>query len=633
MLTDLRGGDVMSNRNDSTEKAGICSKNRKMVKQRSRRWWVRCLLPVTGFFALVWFLVRVIPKPSRATYPCQRVAFPLASGFVIWLLGLSVSALAFRKAKYYFARSRYVIACLCIAVSITAAFFAISLGNEKTVLAADPTPNIPIGVAKGANPGRVVWVHDANSTDWDGPGMGNGYWWESNNTDMAAVDRMMTRTIRSLAGESNISQAWDKLFRYFNQTHGKGDIGYQDGEKITIKVNLVGCIGAPDWSGVNPDTYDLDPAYGKMDYMNTSPQMMLALLRQLVEVVGVNESDISIGDTLCFFPNQYYNFLHDEFPDVNYLDCKGGDAEHPRTAVQWSDTRVYWSCLSYPNSYDPDFVPVSYFEADYLINMANFKSHASAAVTLCGKNHYGSLIRGPMNYQYGFSSSCYDLHTDLPEFRPGMGYYRTLVDLMGHSHIGAKTLLYLIDGLYAGHHPYDNWPTKLTPAPFNNDWSSSLFASQDPVAIDSVCFDFLWWEPGWDVDTHMSGGDDYLHEAAEANNPDSGTFYDPDHSGDVTRLESLGVHEHWNDAASKQYTRNLETGNGIELLSLKGLIPGDFDNDDDVDINDLTIFIDAWLSQKGGDSWNYVCEISETRDDVIDWKDFAAFAKNWQKGL
>jgi len=176
-------------------------------------------------------------------------------------------------------------------------------------------------------------------------------------------------------------------------------------------------------------------------------------------------------------------------------------------------------------------------------------------------------------------------------------------------------------------------------APFNGDWSSSLFVSQDPVAIDSAAFDFLWAEAGepgtgWsNVARSISGGDDYLHEAAEANNPDSGTFYDPDHSGDVTRLETLGVHEHWNNDTDKQYTRNLETGNGIELLSLKGLIPGDFDNDDDVDINDLTIFIDAWLSQKGGGNWNYVCEISETRDDVIDWKDFAAFAKNWQKGL
>ncbi|MBN2104034.1 hypothetical protein JW835_08355, partial [bacterium] len=43
---------------------------------------------VIGFLSLVWFLIRVIPRPSRAAYPCQKVAAPAASGFLIWLAGL-----------------------------------------------------------------------------------------------------------------------------------------------------------------------------------------------------------------------------------------------------------------------------------------------------------------------------------------------------------------------------------------------------------------------------------------------------------------------------------------------------------------------------------------------------------------
>jgi len=34
------------------------------------------------------------------------------------------------------------------------------------------------------------------------------------------------------------------------------------------------------------------------------------------------------------------------------------------------------------------------------------------------------------------------------------------------------------------------------------------------------------------------------------------------------RLESLGVHEHWNNANDKQYSRNLGAGNGIELVNV-----------------------------------------------------------------
>jgi hypothetical protein len=115
-------------------------------------------------------------------------------------------------------------------------------------------------------------------------------------------------------------------------------------------------------------------------------------------------------------------------------------------------------------------------------------------------------------------------------------------------------------------HPIERSPRKWNSAPYNGDWSSSLLASQDPVAIDSVAFDFLWSE--WDNYPRMSGADDYLHEAALADNPPSGTFYDPNHATNVERLSSLGVHEHWNNPRDKQYSRNLGKANGIELVRI-----------------------------------------------------------------
>ena len=84
------------------------------------------------------------------------------------------------------------------------------------------------------------------------------------------------------------------------------------------------------------------------------------------------------------------------------------------------------------------------------------------------------------------------------------------------------------------------------------------------MAIDSVGFDFLWTE--WGDYPRMSGVDDYLNEAAQAERPPSGTFYDPDHAASVTRPPSLGVHEHWNSAEEKKYSRNLGLGKGIELV-------------------------------------------------------------------
>ena len=47
-------------------------------------------------------------------------------------------------------------------------------------------------------------------------------------------------------------------------------------------------------------------------------------------------------------------------------------------------------------------------------------------------------------------------------------------------------------------------------------------------------------------------------------NPPSGTAYDHEHDG--TRLTSLGTSEHRNNPTYKKYSRNLNTGNGNELI-------------------------------------------------------------------
>jgi hypothetical protein len=293
-----------------------------------------------------------------------------------------------------------------------------------------------------------------------------------------------------------------------------------------------------------------------LDYMNTSPQVIMALLRQLVREAGVSPEDISIGDPLSLFPNQYYDMLHAEFPEVRYMDHKGGIAGHQRTQAKPSAVPFYWSCR--PEGKTQDYIPDAYAEAKYFINLANLKSHRLAGVTLCAKNHLGSLMRTPPESGY------YNMHDSLTKEVPGYGHYRALVDLMGHAHTGGKALVYFIDGLYAGVHPTESSPRKFNLPPFNNDWSSSFFASQDPVAIDSVAFDFLRTQ--WKNYPLMPGTDDYLHEAALADNPPSGTFYDPDHAAGTTRLASLGVHEHWNNPESRQYSRNLGRAAGIELV-------------------------------------------------------------------
>jgi hypothetical protein len=66
--------------------------------------------------------------------------------------------------------------------------------------------------------------------------------------------------------------------------------------------------------------------------------------------------------------------------------------------------------------------------------------------------------------------------------------------------------------------------------------------------------------PSW------NGVDDYLHQAADSSNWPQGLTYDPDNNGKP--ISSLGVHEHWNNSADRQYSRNLGFQKGIELVSI-----------------------------------------------------------------
>ncbi|MGD0785888.1 MAG: hypothetical protein ABR969_08745 [Sedimentisphaerales bacterium] len=68
------------------------------------------------------------------------------------------------------------------------------------------------------------------------------------------------------------------------------------------------------------------------------------------------------------------------------------------------------------------------------------------------------------------------------------------------------------------------------------------------------------------------------------------------------------------------------------ILFTSGTFRGDFDGDEDVDYYDLAAMSDAWLSQPGDFNWNPDCDISEPKDNIINFSDFAVFAQSWLAG-
>ena len=588
---------------DERKESSISTRPRtnKLFKWRLKNRWVKWLFPITGLIATIWFLIRVLPKPSRATYPCQRVAFPLASSFIAYILGLLGTAVALRKARQRLHQSRYVLAGICIFVGLASAWLTISIDSRQAAAATfyPPDPcNSPMGVAKGINPGRVVWVHDPNATDWNGS---DNYYWDDNHIDANVVEQMMSNSVRWLTGKPTNASAWDALFIHFNENHGKGSVGYSSGEKIAIKPNNVEqrCLDDED------------------NFIDLSPQILPALLKQLVWEAGVDESAITICDSSRYISNKAFERCYPLFPDVNYLVTNFTDSYHDANDIFTDPNRPPVECTAANVVFGSDGVedsnlPRPFVDADYVINLAITKCHGMGGVTLTAKNWYGCLCKRPSPY-----------HDNLARGTPNYEQYRYLVDLMGHEHLGGKTMLFILDGLWGSQDATKVEPEKWDMSPFNTDWPSSIFMSQDHVAIDSVILDFLRTEFEGRMGEYNIGDaiDDYLHEAALANDPCSGIFYDPNHNGDVTRLDSLGVHEHWNNATDKEYTRNLDTGDGIELVTCTDSPDGDVDGDCQVNYLDLRQMKLEWLTSGN------LANLDDTGN--VNMKDFAILANDW----
>ena len=420
---------------------------------------------------------------------------------------------------------------------------------EPPVWVPTDAPNNPIGEGKGIFPGRVTWIRDVKATRWDGK---TGKWWEPGNIDETVLAEMFSKSLRSLSGAPTDAEAWTKLFAHFNKTHGRGDHGWQPGEVIAVKINC-------------NNTYKFDDVDNNIDQ---SPQATRALLRQLTGPGGVAQKNIviydaSVGWKIRALPDRIYTPLHAEFPEVRWMDGPGTNGrEAPgREAPDWVEGAITYTS---PETELGTFLPKTVVNATYLINAALLKGHEMSGVTLCVKNHFGSVMFPQKDHKKYVTPMNRDI-TDPTAF----------VDLMGSPNLGGKTMLYIIDGLYGmatnvgdPQDSRDRWKRL-----FNGEWSASYFMSQDPVAIDSVGLDFLLTE--FQNELGFSGAkqfpkgsakncDSYLIEAARGANERLGAY-----KPNGVTIGSLGTHEHWNNPAEKKYSRNLSpTGRGIELVPL-----------------------------------------------------------------
>lgn len=552
----------------------------RSMSRRASYSWFRLSATFTGAAALLWFLIRVIPKPSRACYPCQRAAFPVATTFVIWLTGSLTGKLAMDGLGRRFRRHRWAVAGITAATVLgigcwTMSFFTGPSEASPTKIATDfnfivAKSNDPKGIGRGINPGRVVWTRDPLATKWKGNWQARtDQWWLDSNTDQNRVDAMLRAVLLKLTSTTTDEEAWDGIFKYYNKnSRGMENRGYQPGEVVAVKINLN------------------NSSSGKTDNLtDATPQAVLAMVRQLVNQAHVPQQDVIVYDARRYMHPLILTKVWSEFKDVRFVQEPQPASNQPKNPA-YGDyhglEQANWvQGIEYSNGRykDAKLIPKQVYDATYLVNFALLKAHSypyntmedgdegQTGITMCGKNHFGSIKGTP------------ELHPSIDTDQEAVkNAYSPMVDLASSPHLGAKTILYVLDGLYSGR-KWRSYPLHFPNPPFNNrvtpyenpDWPASILASMDGVALDSVGLDILYAESKNNLDEHghpriliRSNADDYLFEMAEADHPPSGTVYKQ--NGKI--VTSLGVHEHWDGDTTMRYSRNLdpEYGKGIELV-------------------------------------------------------------------
>ena len=435
-------------------------------------------------------------------------------------------------------------------------------------------PNAPIGVAQGIHPGRVVWTRDPAATRWAGNWKQNSdQYWTDDNTDQARVEAMLSSALRSLTGAATDEAAWTDLFVYHNRhALGMEQRGYHAGEIVAVKINL-------------NNSEKADKADNKID---ASPQVVMAMVHQLVNRAHVRPADIIVYDARRFMTPAILRKVWAEYAEVRFVQVSEAQdvqpmnpalgSHHGLEAADWVQGVTY----SGDSFKDAMLIPRQILDASYLVNLALLKDHSypydtmengdegQTAVTMCGKNYFGSIKGTP------------ELHADINTSKRGVkNAYSPIVDLSASPNLGGKAILWMLDGLYSGR-KWRSYPQHFPNPPFNNrvepyenpDWPASLLLSQDPVAIDSVGLDVMYSQSQNNIDPVYGksrilireNADDYMVEMADPEHAPSKTHY----VQGGKPVPSLGVHEHWDSDATRRYTRNLDpvNGRGIELVYL-----------------------------------------------------------------
>ncbi|KNY26650.1 sugar-binding protein [Pseudobacteroides cellulosolvens] len=299
-----------------------CTCGRAKKKRFSFR---KLLYPIMGLIALIWFFIRVIPKPSRATYPCQRAAFPIASSFVIWLTGILGGIAIFKKLNKRFAGSRYV-----MIGTGAVAFIAAVLWNFQII----PVNDTTAAFTSVKLPKSDVAMIQSTKTD-------------VKQIDYNEIKQMVTDAVSAVGGIDSV---------------------VKDGDTVVLKPNLIVTNGlATEANGVTTDW--------------RITKATVELVRSVNPTGKVYVMEGAITDTATIF--NYYKYTPANIPGVD------GFLPIEKDSGTWQDKNSSGvSVVNLPDGllHNEYYLNRKYKEADVVISLPTMKTHWNAGFTGAIKN-------------------------------------------------------------------------------------------------------------------------------------------------------------------------------------------------------------------------------------------------------
>ena len=109
-----------------------CPKSGRIVGINKKNVVLKICFPLFGLAALIWFLIRVVPKPSRIEYPCQQIAAPIAFSFVAFISSTLVGYGTWKRFKLLWHSRRFYmgLSVLAVGILLSGTLYIMSVDNS-----------------------------------------------------------------------------------------------------------------------------------------------------------------------------------------------------------------------------------------------------------------------------------------------------------------------------------------------------------------------------------------------------------------------------------------------------------------------------------------------------------------------